>query len=382
MDRKWEAGAAVSPPTLDNASDGYATNGNPGTGTPATTPGAHMFHMMVEEPLSVITAAGITPDKTSVVQLLAALNLLYDSQGIEPGGRLTLSAGVPVTTTDVSAATTVRYTPFVHNRIKLYDGTRWKWYTFSEISQNLSDTTKSPAATAASKNYDMFVWDDGGTVLCTRGPLWDGGGGSNTARGTGADSTELEFFGGRWVNKIAISNGPAARRGLYVGTIGTSAANQVNDTLTTRHVWNLYNRMHRPMRRLEATNGWSQTAGTSFRQANSSTANQLDVITGMNDEPVECNVSACSQYAGVVSGFAVVGIGLDSTTAFAPGCLPSVDGTLTAVSHHSVHFHDFVGLGRHSLVWIEKSESQDGLWFGDIVNTTVIQSGMIGSIRA
>ena len=34
-----------------------------------------------------------------------------------------------------------------------------------ELSQALSDTTKSPAAAAANSLYDVFVWNDSGTYL-------------------------------------------------------------------------------------------------------------------------------------------------------------------------------------------------------------------------
>ena len=39
--------------------------------------------------------------------------------GVSPGGRLTLTSGTPVTTSDVTSATTIYYTPAVHNIIVL-----------------------------------------------------------------------------------------------------------------------------------------------------------------------------------------------------------------------------------------------------------------------
>lgn len=73
MDRQWKSGAAGAPPALDNASAGYATAGDPGGGIPATKPGPHWYHMVTEELLAVITAAGIVFDKTSVTQLRDAI---------------------------------------------------------------------------------------------------------------------------------------------------------------------------------------------------------------------------------------------------------------------------------------------------------------------
>ena len=46
-------------------------------------------------------------------------------QGLTPGGRLTLESGVPVSTSDQTAKTTVYYTPYVHNVINLWDGADW-----------------------------------------------------------------------------------------------------------------------------------------------------------------------------------------------------------------------------------------------------------------
>lgn len=83
MDRKWKSGASATPPALTNASDGYATGGNPGLGIAPSQPGAHMWHMVVEEILSVILAAGLTPDKTSVTQLRDAVRDLSGGIGVQ-----------------------------------------------------------------------------------------------------------------------------------------------------------------------------------------------------------------------------------------------------------------------------------------------------------
>jgi len=83
MDRVWKSGAADTPPDpAENTDEGYATAGNPGTGTPATKPGAYMWHQLVEEIMAVIEAGGLTPDKEDTGQLLAAL----EAQGLFGGG--------------------------------------------------------------------------------------------------------------------------------------------------------------------------------------------------------------------------------------------------------------------------------------------------------
>lgn len=76
MDRYFKSGAAGAAPALDNASNGYATNGNPGGGVPATVPGAHWYHMITEELLAVIADAAIAFDKTNVTQVRDAIRAL------------------------------------------------------------------------------------------------------------------------------------------------------------------------------------------------------------------------------------------------------------------------------------------------------------------
>lgn len=74
MDRAYSSGAAGSAPSAPaSPSLGYPSAGNPGTGTPATKPGAYWYHMVMEELLAVIAAAGITPDQTKLTQLASAI---------------------------------------------------------------------------------------------------------------------------------------------------------------------------------------------------------------------------------------------------------------------------------------------------------------------
>ena len=89
-----------------------------------------------------------------------------------PGGRITLTSATPVMGSSVAGATTVYYTPYAGNIVPIYDGTNMIATVVAEVSQATTDSTKSPAAVAASKIYDLFVWNDSGTIRCTRGPAW------------------------------------------------------------------------------------------------------------------------------------------------------------------------------------------------------------------
>lgn len=80
MDRVYSSGAAGTAPTPPaSPSTGYATAGNPGTGTPPTKPGPWWFHMITEELRAVIVAAGLTPAHTSVTQLRDAISALISA---------------------------------------------------------------------------------------------------------------------------------------------------------------------------------------------------------------------------------------------------------------------------------------------------------------
>lgn len=360
----------------DGHSSNLFTDGNPSSGVEATVLDAAFMNAVQEELINaILTRAGITPVKGTWTQLATAMDQLT----ILPGGRLTLTTAVPVTTSDVTGATTVYYTPHRHNRIALYDGTQWLWRTFSEMSQATTDNTKSPAAVANNSNYDVFVWLDSSTMRATRGPAWT----SDTARGTGAGTTELEFFEGRWVNKVNITNGPQARRGLYVGTIRSDGSAQINDSLAKRHVWNMYGRAARSMRVLETTDSWTYTTAT-LRQANNSTANQLDLVRGLDEDAMDVQVMAMVTNSSP-SISVVVAIGLDSTSAKAADCLAGYHTVPTAneLQQLVTSWRGLPGLGRHFLTWLEHSEaSGTTTWYGDAGAPTVVQAGIAGQVLA
>lgn len=106
------------------------------------------------------------PNLARIAQALAAAG---DPQ---PGGRLTLASGQPVMASDVVGATAVYYTPYKTAFLPLWSGTVAMPQVFTELSQATTDATKSPAACAPNSCYDLFVWDDAGTLRLSRGPAW------------------------------------------------------------------------------------------------------------------------------------------------------------------------------------------------------------------
>lgn len=299
-----------------------------------------------------------------------------------PQGRLTLSTGVKVMTSTVSGATTVYYTPGL---VPLYNGSSWAMADIlAELSQTTTDTTKSPAACTTNSNYDMFVWDDGGTFRCTRGPAWT----SDTARGTGAGTTELQDVNGIPTNKNAITNGPAANRGTYVGTIRTNGSSTVDWTLGTIAagggaarlcVWNAYNRVEVSTQVSDSTDSWTlASAGPTWRAANNSATNRVSYVCGLPEDAFR-GAYNCLAFGGTTAG-AAVGIGYDSTTAF------SGQTAYTAANSANVLMticarYDTTSLGFHYMSGIEinGAASQTATFYGDVGVPSFIQSGLLFS---
>lgn len=236
---------------------------------------------------------------------------------IQPQGRITLTSGVAVPATSVAAASTVYYTPAGGNQAPLYDGTNLVPTTFSELSQATTDTTKSPAAVANNSNYDLFLWNDSGTIRCTRGPAWS----SSTSRGTGAGTTELQAVNGIYLNKNAITNGPAANRGTYVGTIRSNGSATIDwilgasGTAGVLGVWNNYNRVQVTTTAYDATATWTYSSGT-IRQVRGSAVNQISFVSGLPEESIDASYAVAFNTASVVGAYAQAGLALDSSTAF------------------------------------------------------------------
>lgn len=314
----------------------------------------------------------------------ALQNLL---QGVTPGGRLTLTSNTPVMTSDVSNATSVYYTPYKHNIVPIYDGTTWVLYEFTELTNSLSDNTKNPAAAAADKNYDLFVWNDSGTLRLGRGPAWS----SNTARGTGAGTTELERVDGRYVNKIAITNGPAAQRGLYVGTIRTdSSGGQVdwelggNGAAGFLYVWNCYNRELVTARGNDSASNWTYATDT-WRGANNGVLARVSFVRGLDEDHIHASYTAAVEGTTVSGGSwqVWIGVGLSSTTAPSFGssnlCYANNAnaGNVTVLLPAVAHYNGRPGLGHAYVQGLERGRTGTTTFYGDNNTPSDIQNSII-----
>src|SRR5207302_2321560 len=180
----------------------------------------------------------------------------------------------PVTTADVTAATTLYYTPVSGcNQITLWNGSTLVTDTLTEASLAVPATT--------STLYDVFAVDTSGTVSL-EALAWT----NDTTRATA----------------VTLQNGFLAKSGVptrrYVGSFRTTAVSgQTEDSVAKRYVWNYYHRVRRVLRRLETTSTWTYTTAT-FQQANASTANQVDAVIGFAEVPVSLTLSGVGNNSG------------------------------------------------------------------------------------
>ena len=274
-------------------------------------------------------------------------------------GRLTLTSATPVTTSDVTAASTVYWALYKGDRVALYTGSVWTLVTLTELSVAV------PATTATM--YDVFIDYNGGTPQLVA-TAWT----NDTTRAT-ALTTQ---------NGVLVQTGNLDWR--YVGSFRTTGVSgETEDSLVKRYVWNYYNRVPRTMRAIESANSWQYTSVT-FQQANANTANQLDFIIGVAEVEVEADVVALAQNTDTTGITVYVNIGEDSTTAATSGFIGGATALhpvgSRAITVRAALKH-YPAVGRHFWAWLEASTATGTTtWLGDNASETNIQSGIHGSL--
>lgn len=280
----------------------------------------------------------------------------YQPQGI-CDGRLTLESGVRISTSDQTAKTSVYLTPYGGNLVALHDGTSWKLNTFTERTLALGTITSG-------KNYDVFLYDNSGTLTLELSAAWN----SDNVTRTDALTTQ---------DGIYVKSGATTRR--YVGTIRTTSTTTTEDSATKRFVWNAQNRVMRPLLVKDATSSW--TYGTaSYRQARANAANQVEVVVGLSGESL-LDLSVCGSAGNSMSGSAFA-IGEDSTSAAATESLGRV--AMAGPTYYTSAVYSMKKrptIGYHYYAWLE--QASDGVtvtFYG--TTSDYFLSGLSGVIEA
>ena len=340
-------------------------------------------------------------------------------------GRLTLTSGVPVTTSDVTAATTLYFTPYGGNFISAYPSGAAPVQTYSpgEINVQLTTTAQNGttsttlktitgltstsqlaigmvvSGTGVALNNTIASVDSTTQVTCANvnssnatnlitfkilaSQPWDvffnpGDSSLQLAEwnSSSARATAIGLLNGAYVNTGIVNSGSynsiAANVGRYLGTIVATAVNgQTEDSVANRFVWNYYNRRLRPMSRVETATSWSYGTAT-IRQANANTANKLNFVLGISEDPVTAQVQCpMSGTAGVVQTCL---IGLDVTNASSGTVWGGV-----GVGFSMARYNGFPAAGPHALNWNEIAHSTT-TFYGINTAGPFQQSGITGEV--
>lgn len=269
--------------------------------------------------------------------------------------RLTLTTGVPVTTADVTAATTIYCTPLKGNRIALPD-------SLGNVTIRTSAEFSIAVPATTNTLYDIFAYSNAG-VPTLELLAWT----NDTTRATAIVLTTTGFY---------TKSGDLTRR--YLASVRTTAVSgQTEDSETKRYLYNQYNRVRKPLRRVYAVATTYNYTLATIRQTNADAANQVDIVVGTAEANVLVHVRSIVTNLG---GSVGIGVGEDSTTTIS---LKSVGGTTNTTAYATLEavLDLMPAVGRHFYSWNESSQAVNtSSWFvgnGSFV-AGVNDGGMIG----
>jgi hypothetical protein len=269
--------------------------------------------------------------------------------------RLTLTTGTPVTTADVTAATTLYASPYRGNRIALFNS--------AGVATVVTSTEFSIAVPATtSQMYDVFAFNNSG-VATLELLAWT----NDTTRATAIVLTTTGTY---------TKSGDLTRR--YLGSFRTTTVSgQTEDSVTKRYVWNYYNRVRRPLLKALADVSWTYGTPT-VRQINANTANQVDVVVGVAEPLIELDLSVLGEQNA--TQYAVISFGEDSTSTISTS---AISGTLKTEASGVVNggsakaaLRKYPPVGRHFYTALEWASGGTFTFYG----TPAVASGPTNSV--
>ena len=244
-------------------------------------------------------------------------------------GRITLTSNTPVTSADVTAATTIYYTPYKGLDNDIYSGAVWTRFQLAQLSLAIPATTVTM--------YDLFLDYNAGTPALAA-VAWT----NDTTR-----ATALAYQDG-----VLVLSGTTTRK--YLGSFRTTGVSgQTEDSLANRFVWNYYNRVNRELF-ISTTSNWTYQSAT-IRETNGAATLRLNLITGVAEDATV--VAATLSFNQGTAAIYSLGYGLDTTTAFSQEYTYNqfniAAGSLWYTQ--AVHFNAVLAAGYHYIALNEQS---------------------------
>lgn len=353
----------VVPASISNGATGIIRTGGQATGMSSLTVGTVYYIGTAGAVTSTQpTNARIIGQADSTTTMILGFIPVQGTTQFICNGRLTLTTAVPVTTADVTAATTLFFTPYAGGQIALYSGTVWNLRTLTEISIAVPATTV--------QMYDVFCFDNSGTPALEL-TAWT----NDTTRAT-ALTTQ---------NGVLVKSGTTTRR--YLGSCRTtSVSGQTEDSFTKRFVWNYYNRVMRTLKVFEATDSWGYNTAA-YRQARATATNQVECVIGVAEVEAMLILTAMSKN-DVAADNTFVSISDQATTISTTpdtnvtGQALLSNASATQITPGRAELRKYPAVGHHVFGWLEQgSGANNTTWYGDNGAATKYQSGILGTIQ-
>lgn len=320
------------------------------------------------------TLTGHTSSLSAIASSLSWAGAQYTA-GVVTTGRLNVTGNDPIPPLNTTGVATLSFNNYLgspkwgYTRVNTA-GAAGVFFTMSHdvINQALNDTTKQPAACAASRCYDAFIWYDAGTPRLALQPWTD----LNTR------SVGIVRLYGVYVNTNTVTNGPNPANGTYVGTILTDASGgtvscapqptpAAGGALAIVGIWNMYNRLRISAFSQDSQVSWAYNTAT-FRAKNNNTNNQIRFVQGRLEESFHAT-NVCQFHTSTLQ-YAQIGIGVNTSTSLGARCM-SVRH-VGAANNDQMAFADIMDMapsvGAIGIYAIELSQTTSTTYIGSSTN--------------
>ena len=214
-----------------------------------------------------------------------------------PGVRLTLTQGTPVTTSDVTAATTIYAEPYNGDTVPLFRDTAGLIPIRKKLAASSLSLALGTLASGTIPNDVFLDWNvtSAGVLSLTKVP-WTS---------TSARATAIDRVGG-----LLYKNGDY--RFLLLGTFTPMSTTTTEDSVANRHLWNAYNQIEKLLSRTESSSHTlnNQTA----REWNGGTADRIAFTCGLYEGPYLAFARSLFSASASAAPYVQLGLGNNSTT--------------------------------------------------------------------